>query len=47
MVAGDLIVNGVEGAIEKKTVTYDLHRQMKGVKKVSCLDYGKAIIKNM
>lgn len=46
MVAGDLIVNGIEGAI-KKTVTYDLHRQMKGAKKVSCSDFGKAIIKNM
>ncbi|MDP7369749.1 MAG: isocitrate dehydrogenase (NADP(+)) [Nitrospinota bacterium] len=45
--AADLIVNGIEGAIKKKTVTYDLHRQMKGAKKVSCSQFGKAIIKNM
>ncbi|MAE06782.1 MAG: isocitrate dehydrogenase (NADP(+)) [Nitrospinae bacterium] len=43
----DLIVKGIEGAIKKKTVTYDLHRQMKGAKKVSCSQFGKAIIKNM
>lgn len=45
--AADLIVKGIEGAIKKKTVTYDLHRQMKGAKKVSCSVFGKAIIKNM
>ena len=45
--AADLIVKGIEGAIKKKTVTYDLHRQMKGAKKVSCSAFGKAIIKNM
>jgi len=44
MMASDLIVNGVEGAI---SVTYDLHRQIKGTKIVSCSDFGKAIIKNM
>jgi len=45
--AAGLIVKGIEGAINKKTVTYDLHRQMKGAKKVSCSAFGKAIIKNM
>ena len=30
--AAKLIVKGIEGAIQKKTVTYDLHRQMKGAK---------------
>ena len=45
--AADLIVKGIEGAIKKKTVTYDLHRQMKGAKKVSCSQFGKAIINNM
>lgn len=45
--AAELIVKGVENAIKKKTVTYDLHRQMKGVKKVSCSQFGKEIIKNM
>ncbi len=47
MVAGELILKGSEGAIKKKTVTCDLHRQMKGAKKVSCSDFKKAIIKNM
>tara|TARA_B100000686_G_scaffold27320_2_gene26873 strand:- start:6542 stop:7792 length:1251 start_codon:yes stop_codon:yes gene_type:complete len=45
--AADLIVSGTTKAIGKKTVTYDLHRQMKGAKKVSCSNFGKAIIKNM
>ena len=47
MVAADLITKGIEGAIKKKTVTYDLHRQMKGEKKVSCSEFGKAVINNM
>ena len=46
-IAADLVVKGVESAIKKKTVTYDLHRQMKGAKKVSCSQFGKEIIKNM
>ena len=45
--AADLVVSGTTKAIGKKTVTYDLHRQMKGAKKVSCSNFGKAIIKNM
>ncbi len=45
--AARLIVQGIEGAIQKKTVTYDLHRQMEGAKKLSCSGFGKAIIENM
>ena len=45
--AAKLIVKGIEGAIQKKTVTYDLHRQMKGAKKLSCSGFGKAIIASM
>ncbi len=45
--AAGLIVKGIEGAIQKKTVTYDLHRQMEGAQKVSCSGFGKAIIENM
>ncbi|MDA0999311.1 MAG: isocitrate dehydrogenase (NADP(+)) [bacterium] len=45
--AGDLIVKGIEKCLEKKTVTYDLHRQMEGATKLSCSEFGKAIIKNM
>ncbi len=43
-----LLVNkGIEMTIKKKTVTYDLHRQMKGAKKLSTSEYATQIIKNM
>jgi isocitrate dehydrogenase len=45
--AADLVVKGLGGAIDKKTVTYDFERQMTGAKKVSCSEFGKAIVKNM
>ena len=45
--AADLITNGIEGAIEAKTVTYDLHRFMDVAVKVSCSGFGEAIIANM
>ncbi len=45
--AADLIIKGVEGAIKKKTVTYDFERLMKGAKLVSCSEFGQRIIKNM
>ncbi|MEE9276290.1 MAG: isocitrate dehydrogenase (NADP(+)) [bacterium] len=45
--AAALIVKGVEGAIKRKTVTYDFHRQMTGAKKVSCSEFGKAIVRSM
>ena len=38
---------GGEGVIKKKIVTCDVHRQMKSAKKISCSDFGKAIINNM
>jgi isocitrate dehydrogenase len=43
----DLIEKGIEGAIDNKTVTYDLERQMDGAKLLSCSDFGKAIVDNM
>ena len=43
----DLIERGIEGAIDNKTVTYDLERQMDGAKLLSCSDFGKAIVENM
>jgi isocitrate dehydrogenase len=43
----DLIEKGIEGAIDNKTVTYDLERQMDGAKLLSCSDFGKAIVENM
>jgi len=45
--AADLIVRGIENAIQKKTVTYDLERQMEGAKLLKCSEFGQAIIKNM
>ena len=43
----DLIVKGLEGAIGKKTVTYDFERLMQGAKLVSCSGFGEAIIADM
>ncbi|MBU0983397.1 MAG: isocitrate dehydrogenase (NADP(+)) [candidate division Zixibacteria bacterium] len=45
--AGDMIVKAIETTLNKKTVTYDLHRQMKGAKKVGTAAFADHIIKNM
>jgi isocitrate dehydrogenase len=45
--AADLIIQGVEGAIQAKTVTYDFARQMDGAQLVSCSKFGSAIIDHM
>ena len=45
--AADLVVDGVEGAIQSKTVTYDFARLMDGAHEVSCSAFGDNIIKNM
>lgn len=45
--AADLIVRGLEKAIDAKTVTYDLERQMDGATLVSCSGFGKAIASHM
>ena len=45
--AADLIIKGVEGAIAAKTVTYDLHRLMDGATKLSCSEFGEAIVGKM
>ena len=45
--AGQLIEKAIEKTINKKTVTYDLHRQMKGAKKIGTSEYATQIIKNM
>lgn len=45
--AGRMIEKAIEKTIDKKTVTYDLHRQMKGAKKVGTSEYATQIIKNM
>ncbi|CNI69601.1 isocitrate dehydrogenase [Yersinia similis] len=45
--AADLIVKGVEGAIQAKTVTYDFERLMKGANLLKCSEFGDAIIQHM
>ena len=45
--ASDMIVKALEKTIQKKTVTYDLERQMKGAKLVRCSEFADEIIKNM
>ena len=45
--AADLIIKGIEGAVNNKTVTYDFERLMPGAKLVSCSGFGNEIIKNM
>ena len=44
--AADRIISGISGAIAAGTVTYDLHRLMKGATKVSCSQFGDAILAN-
>ncbi|RJP52695.1 MAG: NADP-dependent isocitrate dehydrogenase [Anaerolineaceae bacterium] len=45
--AADLIVKGMEGAINAKTVTYDFERLMEGATLLKCSEFGDAIIKHM
>jgi len=45
--AADLIIKGMEGAIEDKKVTYDLERLMDGATLLSSSEFGDAIIGKM
>lgn len=45
--AADLIIKGIAGAIEAKTVTYDFERLMTGATLLSCSQFGQAIIEHM
>ncbi len=45
--AADLVVRGVDGAIESRTVTYDFARLMEGARKVSTSQFGDAVIAHM
>ena len=42
--AADLIISGMNGAIQAKTVTYDFERQMQGAKLLSSSEFGDAVI---
>jgi isocitrate dehydrogenase len=45
--AADLLIKGLEAAIDNKTVTYDLHRLMEGATLLKTSDFATAVIKNM
>ncbi len=45
--AGDLVRSGIAGAVARKTVTYDLARQMEGATEVACSAFGKAVCEAM
>jgi isocitrate dehydrogenase len=45
--AADLVIYGMEAAIQAKTVTYDFARLMPDAQEVSCSDFGQSIINHM
>ena len=45
--AADLIVNGMDGAISQKQVTYDFARLMTGATELKTSEFADAIIRNM
>jgi isocitrate dehydrogenase len=45
--AADLILKGLQGAVARKTVTYDLERQMEGAALLKCSEFAQAIVDNM
>ncbi len=45
--AADIILQGMEGAIAAKTVTYDFHRLMDDASLLKCSEFGDAVIKHM
>jgi isocitrate dehydrogenase len=45
--AADLIIKGLEAAIDSKRVTYDFERLMEGATLLKCSEFGSEIVKNM
>jgi isocitrate dehydrogenase len=45
--ASRLVRNALQAAIEAKTVTYDLARQIRDAKQLKCSEFGRAIISHM
>ena len=45
--AADILLQGMEGAIAAKTVTYDFHRLMDDASLLKCSEFGDAVIKHM
>src|SRR5678815_3228647 len=40
--AAELVIDGMNGAIQKRTVTYDFERLMQGATLLSCSEFGRA-----
>jgi isocitrate dehydrogenase len=45
--AARLVEEALQKTIQAKTVTYDLHRQMRGATLLSCSQFGEAVMNNM
>jgi len=45
--AADLVIKGMQAAINAKTVTYDFHRLMDGATLLKCSEFGDAVISHM
>jgi isocitrate dehydrogenase len=45
--AAEMVIQGMEGAITAKTVTYDFHRLMDGATLLKCSEFGDAVIQHM
>ncbi|AYB31244.1 NADP-dependent isocitrate dehydrogenase [Chryseolinea soli] len=45
--AADLIIKGLEGAINAKKVTYDFHRLMEGATLLKCSEFAKEVVSKM
>jgi isocitrate dehydrogenase len=45
--AAELVDRGLESAVQAKTVTYDLERQMEGATLLKTSEFGRAIIDGM
>jgi isocitrate dehydrogenase len=45
--AADLVLTGIDGAIQAGTVTYDFARLMEGATEVRCSEFGDAVIRHM
>jgi len=45
--AADLVIDGMNGAIQNRTVTYDFERLMEGATLLSCSEFGKAVVAAM
>jgi isocitrate dehydrogenase len=45
--AADMIIKGLENAINSKKVTYDFHRLMEGATLLKCSEFAKEVVKGM